>query len=46
MTRELTEITVIGGDRKGIVARMTTLLFERGINIEDVDRQSGRDCSG
>ena len=38
MTRELTEITVIGGDKKGIVARVTTLLFERGINIEDVDQ--------
>jgi formyltetrahydrofolate deformylase len=38
MTRELTEITVIGGDKKGLIAQVTTLLFERGINIEDVDQ--------
>jgi formyltetrahydrofolate deformylase len=38
MTRELTEITVIGGDKKGLIARVTSLLFERGINIEDLDQ--------
>ena len=38
MTRELTEITVIGGDDTGIIARVTSLLFERGINIEDLDQ--------
>ena len=38
MTRELTEITVIGGDEKGLIARVTSLLFERGINIEDLDQ--------
>ena len=38
MTRELTEITVVGGDSKGLVARVTSLLFERGVNIEDVDQ--------
>ncbi|WP_101294319.1 formyltetrahydrofolate deformylase [Halegenticoccus soli] len=38
MTRELTEITVIGGDKTGLIARVTTLLFERGINIEDLDQ--------
>jgi formyltetrahydrofolate deformylase len=38
MTRELTEITVIGGDKTGLVANVTTLLFERGINIEDLDQ--------
>jgi formyltetrahydrofolate deformylase len=38
MTRELTEITVIGGDSKGLIARITSLLFERGINIEDLDQ--------
>mgnify|MGYP006272485261 FL=1 len=38
MTRELTEITVIGGDKTGIVAEVTSLLFERGINIEDIDQ--------
>ncbi len=36
--RELTEITVVGDDDTGLVARITTLLFERGINIEDVDQ--------
>ena len=35
---ELTEITVVGDDDTGLVARVTTLLFERGINIEDVDQ--------
>ena len=38
MTRELTEITVVGGDETGLIARVTSLLFERGINIEDVDQ--------
>ncbi|MGM0591383.1 MAG: formyltetrahydrofolate deformylase [Halobacteriota archaeon] len=38
MTREYTEITVIGGDKTGIIAQFTTLLFERGINIEDLDQ--------
>ena len=38
MTREYTEVTVVGDDRTGIVARFTTLLFERGANIEDVDQ--------
>ncbi|MFA9516232.1 formyltransferase family protein [Halopenitus sp. H-Gu1] len=38
MTRELTEITVVGGDKTGLIARVTTVLFERGINIEDLDQ--------
>jgi formyltetrahydrofolate deformylase len=38
MTSDLTEITVVGGDDTGLVARVTTLLFERGCNIEDVDQ--------
>ncbi|MFC3958027.1 formyltetrahydrofolate deformylase [Halovivax cerinus] len=38
MTGTLTEITVIGEDDTGLVARVTSLLFERGINIEDVDQ--------
>ncbi|WP_276298957.1 formyltetrahydrofolate deformylase [Halorussus lipolyticus] len=36
--RELTEITVVGDDDTGLVARVTTLLFERGINVEDIDQ--------
>ncbi|ELZ33281.1 formyltetrahydrofolate deformylase [Halogeometricum pallidum JCM 14848] len=35
---ELTEITVIGGDKTGLIANFTTLLFERGINVEDLDQ--------
>ncbi|QHS17536.1 formyltetrahydrofolate deformylase [haloarchaeon 3A1-DGR] len=38
MTRDLTEITVIGGDETGLIARVTTVLFERGVNIEDLDQ--------
>ncbi|MFB6124197.1 MAG: formyltetrahydrofolate deformylase [Haloferacaceae archaeon] len=38
MTNDLTEITVVGGDKTGIVAQVTTLLFERGINVEDIDQ--------
>ncbi|PSP56071.1 formyltetrahydrofolate deformylase [Halobacteriales archaeon QS_1_67_19] len=34
----LTEITVVGDDDTGLVARVTSLLFERGINIEDLDQ--------
>ncbi len=36
--RNLTEITVVGDDDTGLVANVTTLLFERGINIEDIDQ--------
>jgi len=35
---ELTEITVVGDDDTGLIARVTTLLFERGINVEDLDQ--------
>jgi formyltetrahydrofolate deformylase len=38
MTTDVTEITVIGDDDTGLVARVTSLLFERGINIEDLDQ--------
>ena len=38
MTREYTQITVIGEDTTGIIARVTTLLYERQINIEDLDQ--------
>jgi formyltetrahydrofolate deformylase len=38
MTTDLTEITVIGADDAGLIARVTSLLFERGINIEDLDQ--------
>ena len=38
MNREYAKITVVGEDKTGIVARVTTALFERGINIEDIDQ--------
>jgi formyltetrahydrofolate deformylase len=38
MTSDLTEITVIGDDDTGLIAGFTNLLFERGINIEDLDQ--------
>ncbi|MFP9192946.1 formyltetrahydrofolate deformylase [Natrialbaceae archaeon A-CW1-1] len=38
MTTDLTEITVVGGDDTGLIARVTTLLFEHGCNIEDLDQ--------
>ncbi|WP_181685702.1 formyltetrahydrofolate deformylase [Halorhabdus salina] len=38
VTREFTEITVVGDDATGLIAEVTSLLFERGINIEDLDQ--------
>jgi formyltetrahydrofolate deformylase len=38
VSSDLTEITVIGEDDTGLIARITTLLFDRGINIEDLDQ--------
>ena len=38
VTREFTEITVVGDDSTGLIAEVTSLLFERGINIEDLDQ--------
>jgi formyltetrahydrofolate deformylase len=38
LTREYTEITVVGEDDTGLIAGVTNLLFERGINIEDLDQ--------
>jgi formyltetrahydrofolate deformylase len=38
VSREYTEITVVGEDSTGLIARVTTLLFERDINIEDLDQ--------
>jgi formyltetrahydrofolate deformylase len=35
---KLTEITVVGEDDTGLIANVTTLLFERSINIEDLDQ--------
>ena len=38
MRHALTEITVVGEDDTGLIAEVTSLLFERGINIEDLDQ--------
>jgi formyltetrahydrofolate deformylase len=35
---KLTEITVVGEDDTGLIANVTSLLFERSINIEDLDQ--------
>jgi formyltetrahydrofolate deformylase len=43
VTGEYTEITVVGEDSTGLIARVTTLLFERGINIEDLDQDVRED---
>lgn len=37
MTKELCFLTVIGKDRKGIVARISNELYEADVNIEDVE---------
>jgi ACT domain-containing protein len=36
--KELLFITVIGEDRKGIVARISGLLYESNVNIEDISQ--------
>jgi ACT domain-containing protein len=37
MSKELGFLTVIGKDKKGIVARISNSLYEDEINIEDID---------
>jgi len=39
MSKELLFVIVIGKDRKGIIAKISQMLYERGINIEDVDQK-------
>ncbi len=39
MGKELLFITVIGEDRKGIVARISSLLYKYNINIEDISQK-------
>ncbi|MFC6723827.1 formyltetrahydrofolate deformylase [Halobium palmae] len=38
MNSALTEITVVGDDDTGLLARITTLLFEKNVNIEELDQ--------
>ena len=39
MDKELSFITVIGADKKGIVARISGLLYKYDINIEDINQK-------
>lgn len=39
MERQRVFIVVIGQDRKGIIARISTLLYENEVNIEDVQQK-------
>jgi ACT domain-containing protein len=39
MEKERVFVVVIGIDQKGIIARISTLLFEHGANIEDVQQK-------
>ncbi len=39
MEKELLFITVIGEDKKGIVAKISMLLYECDINIEDISQK-------
>jgi len=38
MTHDLTEIVVVGDDDTGLIAEITSTLFERNVNIEDLDQ--------
>ncbi|MCM8769985.1 MAG: ACT domain-containing protein [Candidatus Omnitrophica bacterium] len=37
--KELLFVSVIGRDQKGIVARIATLLYRAGVNIEDISQK-------
>ncbi|MDP2920747.1 MAG: ACT domain-containing protein [Candidatus Omnitrophota bacterium] len=39
MKKELSFITVMGKDKKGIVARISDLLYKNNINIEDINQK-------
>jgi len=39
MKKELLFITVIGKDKKGIIAKISNLLYKSNINIEDVGQK-------
>jgi predicted amino acid-binding ACT domain protein len=39
MDKELLFITVIGADKKGIVAKVSNLLYTCDINIEDINQR-------
>jgi ACT domain-containing protein len=37
--KELSFITVIGKDKKGIVAKISNLLYKNNVNIEDINQK-------
>ncbi len=39
MKKELSFITVIGKDKKGIVAKISNILYRNNINIEDISQK-------
>jgi ACT domain-containing protein len=39
MKKELSFVTVIGLDKKGIVAKISALLYKNNVNIEDIAQQ-------
>ena len=39
MDKERVLVVVIGGDQKGIIARVSTLLYQHGANVEDVQQK-------
>ncbi|MFH1721753.1 MAG: ACT domain-containing protein [Candidatus Altiarchaeota archaeon] len=39
MTKDLCFITVIGEDKKGIIAQISQALYEKEINIEDISQR-------
>lgn len=39
MEKELLFITVIGEDKKGIVAKISSFLYKQDINIEDINQR-------
>jgi predicted amino acid-binding ACT domain protein len=39
MDKELCFISVLGQDRKGIIARISSYLYQQNINIEDVNQK-------
>lgn len=42
--KHLANITVIGKDKTGVVAKVTQFLFQQGANIEEIDQQVTRGC--
>ena len=40
MTAEKSIITVVGRDQVGIIARVTSFLYENNVNIEDISQTS------